>query len=111
MRMLARGSRQRAAGMLLGLFVMGGLLPEALAQYGTSRRVARRTSRRTSYRHDAYSGGTSAAVVAVPTGAATVTALPAGCMAAPVGGITYQQCGSVRYRPYYQGETLVYAVE
>ncbi|RKG97036.1 hypothetical protein D7V97_34820 [Corallococcus sp. CA053C] len=97
--------------MLLGLFVMGGLLPEALAQYGTSRRVARRTSRRTSYRHDAYSGGTSAAVVAVPVGAATVTALPAGCMAAPVGGITYQQCGSVRYRPYYQGESLVYAVE
>ncbi|WP_147451255.1 hypothetical protein [Corallococcus llansteffanensis] len=112
MRMLARGSRQRAAGMLLGLFVMGGLLPEALAQYGTSRRVARRTSRRTATRHDAmYGGATSAAVVAVPTGAATVTALPAGCMAAPVGGITYQQCGSVRYRPYYQGESLVYAVE
>ncbi|MBN8226861.1 hypothetical protein JYK02_04980 [Corallococcus macrosporus] len=113
MRMLARRSRQRAAAMMLGLFFLGEMLPEvALAQnYGTSRRVARRTSRRTAARHDAYYGGTSTAVVAVPAGAQTVTALPAGCVASVAGGITYQQCGGVRYRPYYQGESLVYVVE
>ena len=110
MRMPALKSRQRAAGMLMGLFLLGDLVPEvALAQYGTSRRVARRTSRRTAERHEAMQA--PATVVAVPAGARTVTALPAGCRATSVGGITYQQCGTVRYRPYYQGETLVYVVE
>jgi hypothetical protein len=28
-----------------------------------------------------------------------------------VNGITYQQCGSTYYRPYYQGSELVYVVE
>ncbi|NOK17254.1 hypothetical protein [Corallococcus carmarthensis] len=114
MRLHGRRPRQRAAAMLLGLFFLGEMLPEvALAQnYGTSRRVARRTSRRTATRHDAYYGGTSTAVVAaVPAGAQTVTALPAGCVASAVSGITYQQCGGVRYRPYYQGESLVYVAE
>ncbi|WP_375758442.1 hypothetical protein [Corallococcus exercitus] len=112
MRMLARKSRQRAAAMLMGLFFLGELLPDvALAYYGTSRRVARRTSRRTAARQDAMYGGTNTAVVAVPAGAQTVTALPAGCAATVAGGITYQQCGGVRYRPYYQGESLVYVVE
>ncbi|WP_375744175.1 hypothetical protein NR800_04880 [Corallococcus interemptor] len=107
----SRKSRQRAAVMLLGLFFAGELLPEvALAQYGTSRRVARRTSRRTSARQDAYSGNNTT-VVAVPAGAPTVTALPAGCTATTVGGVAYQQCGGVRYRPYYQGDTLVYVAE
>ncbi|MFP2910423.1 hypothetical protein ACLESD_36375 [Pyxidicoccus sp. 3LFB2] len=138
MSMQTRGSRQRAVGMSLGLFLLGGLLPEgalaaripggllpemvlaarnpggllpevAMAQYGTSRRVARRTSRRTAERHDAYSSST--AVVAVPASAHYVTALPGGCAATVVGAITYQQCGAVRYRPYYQGSTLVYVVE
>jgi hypothetical protein len=113
--------------MLLGLLLLGGLLPEvamaqnpggllpevAMAQYGTSRRVARRTSRRTSQRqvamHDAATPTT--AVVAMPAGARYVTALPGGCTATVVGAVTYQQCGSVRYRPYYQGSTLVYVVE
>ncbi|WP_404363104.1 hypothetical protein ACIHQR_23940 [Corallococcus coralloides] len=108
----SRKSRQRAAVMLLGLFFAGEMLPEvALAQYyGTSRRVARRTSRRTAARQDAYYGN-STTVVAVPAGAHTVTALPAGCTATTVGGVAYQQCGGVRYRPYYQGDTLVYVVE
>ncbi|NMO13393.1 hypothetical protein HPC49_19005 [Pyxidicoccus fallax] len=125
----ARGVRRRGAGMLLGLFFLGGLLPEAAmaqhvgsmlggalqdeikGQYGTSRRVARRTSRRTSRRHAAaYGGGYGygAAVVAAPVGVSYITTLPAGCVASVVGSITYQQCGAVRYRPYYQGDTLVY---
>jgi hypothetical protein len=55
--------------------------------------VARRTSRRTTRRAVAYSGAV-----------APVTALPAGCAAA--GGI--YTCGSVRYRAYYNGPTVVY---
>ncbi|RUO89388.1 hypothetical protein D7Y11_30460 [Corallococcus sp. AB018] len=107
-----RKPRQRAAAMLLGLLFLGEVLPEvALAQnYGTSRRVARRTSRRTATRQDAYSGNNTA-VVAAPVGAQTVTSLPAGCAASTVGGVAYQQCGGVRYRPFYQGDTLVYVAE
>ncbi|NOK36434.1 hypothetical protein D7W79_35115 [Corallococcus exercitus] len=112
MRMFARRSRQRAGAMLLGLFFLGEMIPDvALAQYGTSRRVARRTSRRTSARQNNYYDNSSTTVVAVPSGAATVTTLPAGCAATTVGGVAYQQCGGVRYRPYYQGESLVYVAE
>ena len=139
MRTEARRVRRRAAGMLLGLFLLGGLLPEtAMAhqfgpllggalqdelkgQYGTSRRVARRTSRRTSRRHSGYGlaggygaygyGAYGAAVVSMPVGVNYVTTLPAGCAATVVGSVTYQQCGAARYRPYYQGDTLVYVEE
>ncbi|MBN8465262.1 hypothetical protein JYJ95_01975 [Corallococcus exiguus] len=109
----SRRRRQRAAAMLLGLFFLGEMLPEvALAQYyGTSRRVARRTARRTSARKDAMHGSSSTTVVAVPPGAHTVTALAGGCTAATVGGVAYQQCGGVRYRPYCQGDRLVYVAE
>lgn len=109
----SRKPRQRAAAMLMGLFFLGEVLPElALAQnYGTSRRVARRTSRRTASRQDAMYGSTNTAVVAAPVGAQTVTSLPAGCVASTVSGIAYQQCGGVRYRPVYQGDTLVYVAE
>ncbi|MGE6761795.1 hypothetical protein ACQKGO_27535 [Corallococcus interemptor] len=110
----SRRPRQRAAAILLGIFFMGEMLPDvALAYYGTSRRVARRTSRRTAARQDNLYGygGTSTTVVAVPAGAHTVTALPAGCVASTVSGIAYQQCGGVRYRPYYQGDSLVYVAE
>lgn len=125
----ARRARRRVAGVWLALVAAAGVLelPEelllplvplypapAVAQpYGTERRVARRTSRRTSRRQEAIhdAGSTNVAVVAVPTSARYVTALPAGCAATTVGAITYQQCGAVRYRPYYQGEKLVYVVE
>ncbi|RKG90320.1 hypothetical protein D7W82_04410 [Corallococcus sp. CA049B] len=107
----SRRPRQRLAAMLLGLFFLGEVVPEvALAYYGTSRRVARRTSRRTAARQDAYYGNNTT-VVAAPVGAATVTTLPAGCVASTVGGVAYQQCGGVRYRPFYQGDTLVYVAE
>lgn len=81
----------------------------AEAYYGTSRRVARRTSRRTASRYSAASS--SVAVVAAPVGVAPITALPSGCVAAPVGGITYHRCGATYYRPYYQGTELVYVEE
>jgi hypothetical protein len=58
--------------------------------------VARRTARRT---NAAY-----ATVGAVPAGA--VTTLPASCGFA--GGV--YTCGTVRYRPYYSGPTVVYQV-
>ncbi|WP_223636108.1 hypothetical protein [Corallococcus sp. EGB] len=111
--MHSRRPRQRAAAMLLGLFFLGEMVPQVvLAQdYGTSRRVARRTARRTSARQDAIHDSADTTVVAVPAGAHTVTALPAGCTATSVGGVAYQQCGSVRYRPYYQGDHLVYVAE
>jgi hypothetical protein len=138
MRQEARRVRPRAAGMLLGLFILGGgLLPEValaessglflgeqltdelMGQYGTSRRVARRTSRRTSARHSggygaygAYgAGAATAAVVGLPVGVNYITTLPAGCSSVSANGVTYQQCGSARYRPYYEGETLVYVEE
>lgn len=128
MRRDARRARRWVVGVWLALLAAAGVLevPEevrialfplhsepAVAQYGTSRRVARRTSRRTSSRQNAmYDAATpDVAVVAVPAGARYITALPGGCVATAVGGITYQQCGSVRYRPYYQGDTLVYVVE
>lgn len=132
----ARKRRGWAAGLLVGLAALGGLTPEvAVAQhmgsvlggslmdeiqgyYGTSRRVARRTSRRTSRRHAGYGvgygvgyGAYGAAVVGVPVGVSYITTLPTGCAATTVNGITYQQCGAVRYRPYYQGENLVYVEE
>lgn len=55
--------------------------------------VARRTARRTTRRNVAYASG-------------TVAALPGGCAFA--GGI--YACGAVRYRPYYDGPTVVYQV-
>jgi hypothetical protein len=58
--------------------------------------VARRTARRTTY----------AAAATTAATAATMTALPAGCVFA--GGI--YTCGAVRYRPYYDGPTVVYQV-
>ena len=62
--------------------------------------VARRTARRTTRRTVAASGAYAAPV------AGTVTALPTGCVAA--GGV--YTCGAVRYRPYYDGPTVVYQV-
>lgn len=137
MRTDTRKSRRWAGATLLGLLGLGGLLPETalaleagalpadlapqitLAQYGTSRRVARRTSRRTASRQAAYGGygygaaavGVGVAVAPLPVGVHYVATLPTGCAATTVNGITYQQCGAVRYRPYYQGETLVYVKE
>jgi hypothetical protein len=39
-----------------------------------------------------------------------VTTLPTGCTTIIVNGISYQQCGTVYYRPEYRGGTVVYVV-
>jgi hypothetical protein len=62
--------------------------------------VARRTSRRTTRRNVAY--GSGGYYGAAPAG--VIYTLPAGC--ALSGGIYV--CGTVRYRPYYDGPTVVY---
>ena len=59
----------------------------------------------------------AAAVVPAPPAAAAgtllpmgtvVSALPAGCVSTPVGGVEYYYCGGNFYRAMFQGNTLVY---
>ncbi len=41
-----------------------------------------------------------------------LTSLPYGCSVTRIrGGVTYYYCGSIWYRPAYQGTTVVYIVE
>lgn len=61
---------------------------------GVARRTSRRTARRTNARYASYPGA--------------VSTLPGGCAKTVSGGTTIYVCGSVRYRPYYDGPTLVY---
>ena len=61
---------------------------------GVARRTSRRTVRRTAY----YSGG------AYYGGAATIAALPGGCLRSG----PYYSCGGLYYKPYYDGPDLVY---
>jgi hypothetical protein len=70
---------------------------------GVARRTARRTTRRNIYA-GGYGYGYGYAGAAY--GAGMITALPAGCAFA--GGI--YTCGAARYRPYYDGPTVVYQV-
>jgi len=55
------------------------------------------------------------AAAARPAGApavgSVVSALPAGCVSAPKGGVEYQNCGGVYYRAAFQGNNLVYVVQ
>jgi len=39
-----------------------------------------------------------------------VIVLPSGCFTIYKSGITYKRCGSVYYKPYYEGNTIVYVV-
>jgi biotin carboxyl carrier protein len=50
------------------------------------------------------------AQAAAPAIGTVVTTLPAGCTAAPVGGVEYHRCGSSFYRSAFQGNNLVYVV-
>jgi hypothetical protein len=55
------------------------------------------------------------APAAAPAGTAppvgsVVSALPAGCVSAPKGGVQYFNCGGVYYRTAFQGNNLVYVV-
>lgn len=77
--------------------------------------VARRTTRR-AYRYGAYGGAYAAPYAGAgyaagyAAGAATVTALPGGCVRVPSGPTVVYQCGGVHYQPYYDGPTVVYQV-
>ncbi len=89
-----------AVGGLLGLF--GG---EALAIIGrpltplSFAGVARRTARRSYYYGGGYGGVYGGGVAP-----GIVPALPGGCV---MGGGIYT-CGAARYRPYYDGPSVVY---
>jgi len=61
---------------------------------GVRRRTRRRVLRRT----------------AVVTYGTRVHTLPAGCSKMVVGGAEYHNCNGVYYRPYYQGNQVVYEV-
>ena len=51
----------------------------------------------------------AAAALAPPLAIGTVVhTLPAGCVAAPVGGVQYNHCGNDYYRAVFQGNDLVY---
>ncbi|MGD9034625.1 MAG: hypothetical protein PVJ69_11640 [Desulfobacteraceae bacterium] len=67
------------------------------ASPGSAAGVHRRHTRRTVRRH-----------VAVGT---RVHTLPAGCTNVVRGGVSYHHCGGVYYRPYYEGNKVVYVVE
>src|SRR5262249_50059000 len=54
-------------------------------------------------------GATAAAVTHAAVGS-TVAVLPTGWSPAVVGEITYSQCGSTWYEPYYLGTTVQYQV-
>ena len=49
----------------------------------------------------------AAAGTLLPLGT-VVSALPAGCVSTPVGGVEYYYCGGNFYRAMFQGNTLVY---
>ena len=53
----------------------------------------------------------SPAAAGAPATGSIVSALPGGCLQETKGGIAYQQCGGVYYRPAYQGNNLVYVVQ
>ena len=86
--------------------------------------VARRTTRRTVAVASTAAATSEAAATAAaapppppppapgsPPHGQVVSALPAGCVSAPQGGVEYYRCGSVYYRPAFQGNNLVYVVQ
>ena len=99
------------------------IVPEAEAILGVRRRTRRRTA--VVVGSAAYAEGAAAQQHAaaqqqaapppppassgkpLPLGT-VVSALPAGCVATPVGGVEYYYCGGNFYRAVFQGNQLVY---
>lgn len=50
------------------------------------------------------------AVGAALTAGTRVYVLPTGCVTEYYGAVTYYYCGSIWYRPYYEGTTITYVV-
>ena len=107
-------TRSRRIGLLAAGALATGVLattgaPVAEAVVGVPRTpvsvagVARRTARRTTV--VVASSTPHAAPAPAPSASGMVASLPAGC--APAGDLF--RCGSVYYRPYMQGTTVVYA--
>ncbi len=69
---------------------------------GGGRGVVRRTARRRAIRrHYLYHGGVRRAYV---------TGLPVGCPAVIYADVRHYYCENIYYRPYYQGNTVVYII-
>lgn len=104
------------------------LVPEADAIMGVRRRTRRRTavvvgsaaSAQTAAAQQQAAAAEKEAAAAAPPSAppaaagkplplgTVVSALPAGCVATPVGGVEYYYCGGNFYRAAFQGNKLVY---
>ena len=104
------------------------LVPEAHALLGVRRRTRRRTavvvgsaaSAQTAAAQQQAAAAEKEAAAAAPTApppadsgkplplGTVVAALPAGCVATPVGGVEYYYCGGNFYRAVFQGNQLVY---
>ena len=106
-------TRLRSIGLLAATALATGVLattpaPVAEAVVGAPRTpvsvagVARRTARRTTA---VVASSTPAPAPPPPSASGMVASLPSGC--APAGDLF--RCGSVYYRPYMQGTTVVYA--
>ena len=54
--------------------------------------------------------GATAAVTAAAIGSTYYALPPSGCSPYPYSSYTYYHCGSVYYKPQYQGDTVVYVV-
>ncbi len=104
------------------------LVPEAHALLGVRRRTRRRTAvvvgsaaaAQTAAAQQQAAAAEKEAAAAAPTApppadsgkplplGTVVAALPAGCVATPVGGVEYYYCGGNFYRAVFQGNQLVY---
>ena len=111
------------------------LIPEAHALLGVRRRTRRRTAvvvgsaaatqtaaaqQQAAAAEERAAAAEKEAAAAAPTApppaasgkplplGTVVAALPAGCVATPVGGVEYSYCGGTFYRAVFQGNQLVY---
>ena len=111
------------------------LVPEAHALFGVRRRTRRRTAvvvgsaaaaqtaaaqQQAAAAEERAAAAEKEAAAAAPTApppaasgkplplGTVVAALPAGCVATPVGGVEYYYCGGNFYRAVFQGNQLVY---
>ena len=98
---------KRGTLMLSAALVVLGAFSDTVIDHNVARAVVGRPATPVSYAGVARRSArrTTAVVATTPVvSAGAVTALPAGCALA-TGVYT---CGAVRYRPYYQGSTVVY---
>ena len=103
-----------AAAVIVLVFVIVELVPEAQAVLGVRRRTRRRTAVVVGASASAAAASsqqlaTAQAASGVPIGT-VVQALPSGCKAVTVSSSAYQDCGGSFYKAAFQGNTLIYVV-